>query len=117
MAELTWTRTHEDGSEEEVKLPFKWEICSTCDGHGQHSRDFGAITMDEWNGPDWDDDSREMYLRGGYDKSCGDCGGSGKVKSPDWDKMPQELADAYQRHLEEQAHYRAQEAHERKMGY
>ena len=57
----------------------RWVICSTCDGHGAHSRDFGAITADEWNGPDWDEDSREAYLEGRYDEPCARCNGSGKV--------------------------------------
>jgi hypothetical protein len=57
------------------ELPGKWAICPKCDGHGHHSRDFGAITADEWIGPDWDDDSRESYLRGDYDRPCGCSGG------------------------------------------
>lgn len=57
----------------------KWAICPACNGDGTSSAHLGAITGDEWNGPDWDDDSREMYLSGGYDKPCTKCDGTGKV--------------------------------------
>lgn len=117
MADLIWNRETEEGVEETITIPSKWEICSTCDGEGHHSREFGAISSDDWYGPDWDDESRETYLSGGYDKRCEDCQGTGKCRVPDWDGMNQELATQYQQHLDEQAHYRAQEAHERKMGY
>jgi DnaJ-class molecular chaperone len=62
-----------------MQMPGEWAICPGCDGHGHHSKDFGAISSDDWNGPDWDDDSRESYMRGDYDKVCSECGGSGKV--------------------------------------
>ena len=57
----------------------KWVICGACEGEGTSSAHLGAITSDEWNGPDWDDDSREDYLEGRYDKQCEKCRGTGKV--------------------------------------
>jgi len=53
-------------AEDEHELPAVWEICDRCRGNGQHSNpsiDGNGITMDEWNGPDWSDDEKEMYLR------------------------------------------------------
>lgn len=63
--------------EEEIELPANYEICSTCLGEGSHvnpSIDSHGITMDEWEN-EWDDESREMYLSGGYDVTCNECKG------------------------------------------
>lgn len=60
-------------AEMSVQIPAKWEICDVCDGNGTHVNrniDGNGITTDEWNGPDWDDESREMYMSGGYDVAC-----------------------------------------------
>lgn len=72
--------------ETEHTLPACWEICDRCKGEGRHTNpsiDGNGITEDEWNGPDWDDESREMYLSGGYDVTCeAGCSG-GRVLVPD----------------------------------
>lgn len=51
-----------------------WVICPTCDGHGKHSRRFGAMTVEELE----DEDFAEAYVAGAYDALCEDCKGSGK---------------------------------------
>lgn len=75
---IKFTYENDDGEEIEGVLPAKFEVCGRCRGNGTHcnpSIDGHGITSDEWNGPDWDDDSRETYLRGGYDVTCESCGG------------------------------------------
>lgn len=63
---------------------FTWQICERCNGYGHHDHPAfrNGITSDEWHGPDWDDDSREAYLRGDYDVPCEAGCENGKVKVP-----------------------------------
>lgn len=56
-----------------------WIICPTCMGEGNHSRDLGCITQEDRD-RDWSPDEWEDYLEGAYDRVCGTCGGSGKVR-------------------------------------
>ncbi len=62
----------------EIALPFKWEICGCCNGHGTSSAYLGAYTESEMDeaGPDFHDD----YMAGVYDRTCDECEGEGKVK-------------------------------------
>lgn len=58
-------------------LPGHWVICSTCDGHGKHSRNLGAFTQEDWEQESYE--FKEDYLAGAYDSTCEECGGSGKT--------------------------------------
>ena len=111
MAHKLWTRTHEDGSEEEVQLPAKWEICTTCEGEGKSSAYLGVIQPE-----DWDPEELEDYMRGVYDRRCEDCKGEGKTLEVDLDRMPTELRTAYEAYLEEEYQYRRICEAERRMG-
>lgn len=73
-----------DGSEKE--LPWKWAVCSACEGHGKSSAYLGAFTASDMDeaGPEFVED----YVNGFYDRACDSCGGAGKVKVPDYSKMP-----------------------------
>jgi len=55
--------------------------CDRCSGNGvtvDHvESDGGGFTMNEWN--EMDDDFREGYMSGRYDKRCSTCNGSGKI--------------------------------------
>jgi RecJ-like exonuclease len=62
-----------------MRTQRKWQICSTCEGEGKHSRHLGAYTSDEFH-REFDDESAEHYFSGDYDKPCGDCEGTGKVR-------------------------------------
>ena len=73
-------------SGEERELPWKYEICPTCNGKGSHSLRFGAITAADRE--DWDDESFQDYVDGLYDEVCG-CE-AGKVRVPDRSKMSTE---------------------------
>jgi len=75
---IKFTYENDDGEEIEGVLPAKFEVCGRCRGNGRHvnpSIDSHGITEEEWNGPDWDDDSRHTYMSGGYDVTCESCDG------------------------------------------
>ena len=77
----------------EVEVPAKYYICDVCDGHGKHSHavDGNGITSSEW--AEWDCEEQETYMRGGYDRECEACKGTGKVIDVDWDALtPEETA-------------------------
>lgn len=59
-------------------FPAKWIICQCCAGNGVSSSYLGAYTASEWN--DQDDEFRENYMRGSYDKRCDTCSGLGRVR-------------------------------------
>lgn len=67
-----------DDEDKFVKVPANWVICGTCEGAGKHSLHLGAITEGDRD-RDWDSDSWEDYMSGGYDRSCDPCEGTGKV--------------------------------------
>ena len=58
----------------------RWVICPECHGEGKHAHaiDGNGITASEW--AEWEPEERETYLAGGYDRTCEECDGSGKVK-------------------------------------
>lgn len=68
-------------AESEVRGP--WVICPTCEGDGHHSRHLGSYTQSEFYEAFDDEESRQMYFNGGYDKTCHTCEGSGKIRAND----------------------------------
>lgn len=93
--------------------PGKYEVCQDCDGRGSHALHGIAITGDEWNGPDWDDDSREAYIRGDYDTVCPTCKGKRVVLVLDRQRATKAQIEAYDADLEAAAEIRAEERSER----
>ena len=93
-----------DGEDVTVELPSRWEICSHCSGHGRSCAYLGAITMAQWH-RDWDEDEREAYMRGEYDRPCAPCGGSGKVLAlavdGDTDDLPELQREAIERYRQD----------------
>ena len=107
----TITLFHADGTEEEEsQLPGKWCICGHCDGRGTSSSYLGAFTASEWR--EQDDDFKEDYMAGHYDRPCDDCGGTGKVWGIAWERCTPEQ----QRALQEEIDYQAEVAAERRYG-
>lgn len=101
--------------EEEHELPACWEICDRCKGEGTHTNpniDGHGITMEEWHGPDWDDESREMYMSGGYDVACEAGCSDGKVLVPDEEACKSEprktILERYYEQQEDEARTRAE---------
>jgi hypothetical protein len=110
---------NDEGEEVTVEVPAYYEICSRCNGKGSHVNpaiDGHGISMEEWNGPDWDDESREMYMNGGYDIACEAGCDHGKQLVPDLDRINPEIVKAYHQHLDNQAAWDAEQAAERAMG-
>lgn len=106
----------DDGSE--LELPTKWEVCDHCQGRGTTCRhvecDGGGFTASEW--AEQDEDFREDYLAGVYDRTCDGCNGRTTVKVVDWDRLSPDDAKAYMQQLEADAYCRAEERAERRMG-
>jgi hypothetical protein len=107
----------ETGDMVEQEIPAVWAICDRCRGNGKHDHPAfsNGITADEWNGPDWDEESRDAYLSGRYDVQCGDCCGTGKVLEADWDNMDPDLAKRYEEDLREEARGAREDAYWRRM--
>ena len=79
------------GEVSSVSLPYEWVICEVCGGEGKHSRHLGIIEPRTWN--EWDDDEREGYMSGFYDRSCDGCVGSGKVRQLAEDALPADVVE------------------------
>lgn len=107
--------TIEDNDGNEVTLPTRWAICPECDGHGKSSAYLGAITADDRE-RDWSEEEFDEYLRGGYDRRCDACEGSGKVKEVDWRRLSNAEREVWRAKCEEEAAYRAECRLERMMG-
>lgn len=84
----------EDGCDLDVTIPAHYEVCSRCYGKGRHDHPAFAngITMEEWHGPDWDDESREQYMAGAYDVPCEVCKGARVELVPDEQQTPEVMA-------------------------
>lgn len=106
--------TLDDGRE--VQLPTRWAICSTCRGRGKHSHRLGAMSAEEFYGPDWDDDDREAYKSGFYDERCEPCAGTGKVQEVDEEACKPELLALYREEQADIAEMDAIYEAERRMG-
>jgi hypothetical protein len=99
--------------DDEIVLPFKWTICSHCNGHGTSSAYLGAFTGDEMS--EMDDEWREDYAAGRFDRRCDHCGGSGKIKVADTQRMTADQRKKYRAQQREDAETDAIERQERLM--
>lgn len=106
----------ENDEGEEVVLPSRYEVCERCQGKGVHDHPAfsNGITAEDWNGPDWDDDSRESYLHGDYDVPCSVCDGKRVVLVPDEDAMSAEQKALWAAHEQAMYELRRDEASERR---
>ena len=107
--------TIEDADGNERVLPTGWEICGSCDGHGKSSAYLGAITEADRE-RDWDEDEFAEYMRGGYDRPCDECNGTGKVKVVDVKALTDEEREAWEGKCAEDDEYRAECESERRYG-
>lgn len=74
---------NDDGDEEWVVLPAKYEVCDRCQGRGSHvnpSIDGHGLSQEDF---DEDPDFREDYFSGRYDVACYSCGGLRVVLTED----------------------------------
>ena len=104
-----------DGSE--LELPTRWEICGVCQGNNVSTAnvecDGGGFTSSEW--AEQDEDFRDDYLAGRYDRPCPHCEG-GKVRVADLDRMTPEEIKEWNEQCESFDEMYAIECAERKMG-
>lgn len=111
-----WTKTPhlmgEDG--EPVFLPFNYEICPCCNGHGKSSAYLGAYTRSEMD--EQGSDFLEAYMAGEYDRRCNECDGDGKVKVADTSRMTPEQVKQLEEDDRFEAEYQAECEAERRMG-
>lgn len=100
--------------DEEINLPYKWEICGVCEGEGVSSAYLGAFTWDELKSQG--EDFIEDYFAGNYDRPCDCCGGSGKVTVVDYDKMTEDQIKAYDKQVMDEIEYESMVRAEKRMG-
>lgn len=110
-----FTVLNDDG--DEVVIPSRYVVCPACEGKGTHDHPAfcNGITSDEWNGQDWDEDSRAAYLGGEYDVPCHECKGLRVVLMPDHDRLTPEQRALLENQQRELAELRAAERSERFM--
>ncbi len=117
---LTFTVWNRAGSHSrELVVSAVYEVCGRCDGHGQHDHPAFAngITSSEWHGPDWDDDSRDSYMRGVYDVPCERCKGARVELVPDESGLTSWQRSVLALHYEGRRRDDAERASEERWGY
>lgn len=80
----------EDGEEIPRKDTSAWMICPVCEGEGHHAKELGSFTMSEFHECFDDEESRERYFAGEYDKVCNVCHGSGKIRESQLEDVEKE---------------------------
>ena len=58
---------------------MKYAVCPDCQGRGGSSRYLGAFTAEDWD--DQDQDFRDDYVAGHYDRPCDTCKGERVVQA------------------------------------
>jgi hypothetical protein len=104
----------EDLAEEWLWVPFRYEVCPTCEGKGKHvnpSIDAHGISREEFAD---DPDFEEGYMRGDYDVTCYECGELRVVAVPDWENIPAEVREMIESVDRADAAYAAEVAAERR---
>lgn len=111
-------RDEGEAGDVEIALPFRWAICSCCEGSGKSSAYLGAITeADRAPGGTWDDPEQfRDYMAGAYDRDCDPCEGTGKVKVADEAKMSKAERAEYRAQVRADREIDAEEAAERRAG-
>lgn len=97
-----------------VKLPFVYEVCDHCNGHGTSSAYLGAFTQSEW--AEESDEFKEDYLAGRYDRPCETCGGQRVVPVVDEQRCDPKLLAIYRRQKADDDECDAIYRMERRMG-
>ncbi len=102
--------------EEEVTVPWKYEVCPTCKGKGKHVNpaiDCCGLTEDDFGA---DPDLYEAYQSSLYDVSCYGCEGKRVVPVLDRDKTDPQIVKLLDKREAEECAYEMMCASERAMG-
>lgn len=99
------------GEEEIVMrdLDAKYVVCPTCEGEGETSNYLGSFSMSEM--AEMDEDWKDDYLAGRFDRPCEECNGARVILVPDEETANPEVLRIYREQQEEAARYE----HERRM--
>lgn len=102
--------------EDEYQVPFHYETCSTCSGHGSHVNP--SIDCDGLTGEDFDADPGfyEEYMRGRYDVSCFECNGLRVIPALDRDRIHPDILAVIDDHDASERAYDLEVAAERRLG-
>lgn len=111
MSTIKFTFTDDNDDEIETEIPAKYDVCGSCHGKGKHDHPAfsNGITADEWNGPDWDDESRESYMAGAYDVTCEECKGLRVILVPDEDRCDKAILKIYNDTMSQKARWDAED--------
>jgi hypothetical protein len=83
-------------------LPAKYEVCPTCQGKGTTSNHLGAFTSDQMD--EMDDDWKDDYIAGTFDRNCEECKGQRVILVPDKALADPMLLERYQQEEEDKAY-------------
>lgn len=111
----TWDE--EAGTEIEIELPGKFEVCTRCEGRGKHVNpavDGNGLSQEDF---DQDPDFKEDYLAGRYDIECEECQGQRVVLVADEAKMTPEEKGIWAKHRREEAQARRERESELRWGF
>lgn len=106
----------ENGDEEEVEVPFHYEVCETCRGKGTHvnpSIDAGGLSAEDFYE---DPDFADSYMEGVYDVGCYECGGNRVVPVINRDATEKSILERIDEKSRDEAQYRAEVEAERRFG-
>jgi hypothetical protein len=112
---FTWDNPDTEESED-LELPFKFEVCSICDGTGTHvnpSIDAHGLTREDF---EEDPEFEEDYRSGRYDVPCYNCNGANVEPVLDESRCPPKWLAAYTAWERDLAESYAIERMEREMG-
>ena len=114
---IRFTFEAEDGTEVVHDFPAVIVVCGYCGGTGVTTEhiDGHGISMEEWD-RDWDEESRDDYLSGKYDKNCPECKGQKVVLEINRDVADQAILRILDDWTESDRETEAMHAAERRMG-
>lgn len=113
MARNTEKIIFEDGDGVEHELTTRYEVCPSCQGRGTSCAYLGSWTASEWARED--DEFKEDYLAGLYDRACEECGGLRVIAVADEDRNDPKILKQYRELQQAEAESRSIERMERLM--
>ena len=117
MKVMLFVLYEDDGTEKEIWVPAKYEVCDACNGRGKYVNpgiDSGGITGEEMS--ELGDDFLEDYMGGTYDVTCDLCDGRNVMLTADDSAISKDIREKWYAHEDEQASYEAELAAERRFG-